>query len=107
MKLVNSIQIKGDVSKEVSDLSKFVSYKELTEVTREALSKMYGDPEDSSYYTPQQINTISIEKMVEKDEIWGSLNEDNILYLECDSDTYELAINWIIDLNTNEVCIYE
>lgn len=108
MKLLKSKPVtKSSTKKEVSDLSQLVNYDELTKVTQEALSEMYGDPEDNSYYTPQQLKKITIQKMVEKDEIWGSVNQNNILYLECDSDTYRLAINWIIDLNKNEVFIYD
>jgi hypothetical protein len=92
---------------EVSDLSEFINTEELTIVTQEALSQMYGDPEEDSYYTPQQLKRITISRMVEENEIWGTIDQNNILRLECDSDTFRLAIEWVINLNTKEVFIHD
>jgi hypothetical protein len=107
MKLVQTKIKKGNCIHELKNISEVVDVNELTKVTQEALSIMYGDPEEDSYYTPQQIKKITIQKMVEEGEIWGSLHSGNIVSLECDSDTYRLAINWTIDLNSKEVYIYE
>lgn len=89
-----------------SDISNFLHLKELTEYTQKRLGEMYSDPEDSSYYTPQQLKKITISKMIEENEIWGTLYEGNMLELECDSDTYRLAVIWYIDLDNKQATIY-
>lgn len=90
---------------EPKDISKYISMDELNEFTRARLGEMYNDPSNDSYYTPQQLAKINIERMIEDNDIGGSIyntKDGKLLELECDSDTYRLAVKWFINLDKLE-----
>ena len=87
------------------EIKNYIKIDELNDFTRKMLSEIYNDPSDSSYYTPQQLEKINVEKMIERDEIWGSLYDSpdgRILQLECDSDIYRLQVSWFINIDKKE-----
>ena len=88
-----------------NQISTYLSFDELNIFTRERLAEIFNDPSDRSYYTPEQLAKVSIEKLISEKDIGGGLYESpngRILELECDSDYFELAIKWFINLDTKE-----
>jgi hypothetical protein len=87
-----------------SEISDFIDIDDLNTFTRERLAELYNDPSDSSYFTPQQLGKIDINKMIQNNEIGGALYNTpigKVISLECDSDTYRLSLLWIINLDDN------